>query len=435
MTNTPETPRIITDVIDSAEKRQTLQLGESDLAELADKSDKVKEEMDAKLTSREALQALKQTITTGVTAPENKSVVEDPVSMANLQRLEQQIDVAIATKPEAGSTEHKVLVAGKSVGSILTKLSTSFGNILGTMGSSTTLFFASIMESFGYKSAAEWLRGYAEPGVIRDAMAEKLKKPIDKTPDDAGHAKTLRAQYQAKIDAEKKDPKTYSFETFVAQKIDELRATERDSYVLADLTSITSPEAKAVDEAKEKERNDKKKQEDADKEAKEAADKIKEGLEKDPNLTYVQIFRDALKKTVPTSIDGAVEGETLNDVTQQIIASFRTKGKTAFGLELDGGTLEETRESGWNDWNVIEGWENTLRSDPVAAIKEFLRIDPEQWKLNPKAAATFRDVRTYMAEHGIAEDRLTSGKGPATAPAPAPAVAGDSSSTGIGIMM
>lgn len=435
MANTPETPRIITDVIDSAEKRQTLPLGANDLAELADKSDKVKEEMDAKLTSREALQALKQTITTGVTAPENKMVTEDPVSMANLQRLEQQIDVAIATKPEAGSTEHKVLVAGKSVGSILTKLSTSFGNILGTMGSSTTLFFASIMESFGYKSAAEWLRGYAEPGVIRDAMAEKLKKPIDKTPDDAGHAKTLRAQYQAKIDAEKKDPKTYSFETFIAQKIDELRATEKDSYVLADLTSITSPEAKAVDDAKQKEIDDKKKQEEADKAAKEAADKIKEDLDKDPRFTTVKTFRDALKMANPDGIEGAKDGETLEDVSREILTALKS-GQETYGLELDGGTLEESHKDDWHDYNIINGWEEIYKRSPIAAIKEFLRIDPEEWKKeNGQAAATIRNVRAYMAEKGITEDSLTSGKGPATAPAPAPTVAGDSSSTGIGIMM
>lgn len=434
MANTPETPRIITDVIDSAAKKQTHTLDANDLAEIADKSDRVKLEMDAKLTSKEALAALKQTITTGVADQNNVMVMEDPTSKANLERLEQQIDTAITAMPETDSAQHKVLVAGKSLGSMLTKFSTSVTNILGAMGSSTTLFLASIMESFGYKGAAEWLRSYAEPGVIRDAMAEKLKKPIDKTPDDAGHARTLRAQYQAKVDAEKKDPKTYSFETFMAQKIDELSETKKDSYTLADLTSLKSKEAETVEAAKQKEIDDKMKQEEADKAMREKEEKIKEDLEKDPNLTYVKIFRDALKKTVPTSIDGAAEGETLNDVTQQIILSFRTKGKTAFGLELDGGTLEETREDGWNDWNVIEGWENTLTSDPVAAIKEFLRIDPEEWKSNPKAAATFRDVRTYMAEHGISEGSLTSGKGPATAPAPTPATADDSTRAGMGTM-
>ncbi len=442
MTNTPETPRIITDVIDSASRQETRTLDSTEFAEIADNSDRVKEEMNAKLLSKEALAALKQTIATGVADENNKMVIEDAVSKQKLDLLGQQIDAAITAMPETDTTQHKILVAGKSFGSIASKFSTSVTNILGSMGSSTVLFLASILDSTtSFKKWAEWLRGYAEPGVIRDTMAEKLKKPIDKTPDDAGHVRTLRAQYQAKLASDTKiDPKIFSFETFTAQKIDELQKTlkdtEKDSYSLADLTSLKSKEAETVDDAKQKEREAKTKQEEAERKAKEAADKLKEDLEKDPNLTYVQTFRDALKKSVPTSIDAAVEGETLADVTEAIITTFRTKGKSAFGLELDGGTLEETREKGWNDWNVIDGWEETLRTNPVAAIKEFLRIDPEQWKSNPKAAATFRDVHTYMAEKGITEGGLTSGKGPAITPAPAPAptAADDSTRAGMGMM-
>lgn len=279
-------------------------------------------------------------------------------------------------------------------------------NLFGSMTSGTLFGLATFAEGLGITSVSAWIRGFAEPGAIREAMQRRLNAKIVKTPDDAGHAKTLRAQYQAKLDADKKDPAVYGFETFYMQKIEQLSRTPKASYTLADLTNIESVEKSVTDEKKAAEiaeETEKKKETDK----KNDIQKQLKGSPEERKKAYLETFRDALNSVAPDSVP-VTAGDTPQKIAQKIASAFSEHGDTGlnnFGLETNsGGDLEEADGNSWFtvDYNILDLWEDKLLNNPVGAINAFLAIDPSKWEsTNPVAAQTIQKVRDYMAAKGI----------------------------------
>lgn len=412
-------PSTVDTVIESAAHKQRADLDINEFAEVADQNEELIARAKARLESKEQWEALKQTITTEHTDIDNVDVAEDEGSKQRLQNLEAEIDAAIATaKPEVeiqASPENRLKSAAGKIGDMFRKAADTIGNTLSSMGSSATLFLASLFGMSGSawgKGIERWLRGFAEPGMIKEAMAKTLGKEIESTPEDRGYVETLHAQYQAKLAAEKKDEATYSFETFWRQKIDELSLHPADTYTLADLVNIPSAEAAAVAVA-------------ADVAKEEEATKVKtaETLRDDPRRAWVEAFRDALNSVTPNAVS-TTEGEEWPQIVEHILKAFSkngNKGHDNFHMEIDGGVLEESDQRGWFnvDDNVLYGWEAKMRSNPVGAIRDFLSVNPDDWASeNSGMAQILTDVRAFMEKRGITATTVTSGKVPEGAPEP-----------------
>lgn len=281
------------------------------------------------------------------------------------------------------------------------------GGAFGAVKSSTIFGIASVFDFFDspfMKGIANWLRGFAEPGAIREAMGKTLKVKVTETPEDKGYTETLRAQYEAKLDADKKDPKVYSFQTFYTQKITELaKAGPKETYTLEDLVSIPSAEQRAAEEQKAAELAEKAAKREEETAKKEAEKKVKEN----PTLAYVETFRDALNTVSPNAI-AVTPGESLNDIARKVATAFSEEndaGLRNFGLETNsGGDLEEADGDSMFtvDYNLLDLWEDKLLNNPVGAINAFLALDPAKWEsTNAIAAQTIQKVREYMAAKGI----------------------------------
>lgn len=421
MSNAPKnTPDIVEDIVDNAAQKQPTTLDVNEFAEVADQNEEVVARAKTKLESREQWEALKATISTERTHADNADVIQDPDSHAKLDELETQIDQAIAIAlPEAElpqSPQRKLAEMTGKIGDVFRKVSETVGTALQSMGSGVAGFLISLFEASdsGFmKGIANWIRGIAEPGMIREAMESALGKgKIRSAPEDRGHAQTLRAQYQAKLAAEKLAPETYSFETFYTEKISQL-PNDKETYTIADLAAIRSPEAAAV--AAETEAVIKEKTANIEHERK---------LAENPERAYVEAFRDALNSIKPNSVP-VEEDETIPQIVTKILRAFRDVGDagyTNFGLEVSGGDLEEADGSsnpfGGADWDMLDNWEVKMRSNPIGGIRDFLSVDPAAWEsTNPTAARTLQDVRAFMEKRGIGPAAITSGNAPEAPPA------------------
>ncbi len=418
MADTPRpAPSIVDTVIERAAQKQRTDLDIDEFAQVANDNQELIERAKAMLESKEQWEALKQTMSTEQSDAANQDVVDDVGSNERLQEIEREIDAALSAAPAEASTEYKLKNAVGNIGGMFSKLSETVGNAVESMGSGVAKFLIGIFEmsdSGFMKGIANWLHGIADPGMIREAMERTLGDgTIRSTPEDRGHTQTLRAQYEAKLAAEKLMPETYSFETFYTQKIAELSARgPKEFYTLADLATIPSAEAETVR---------------AEETAKNEEDAIKvettKKMTENPNLAYVEAFRDALNSIAPGTIK-VVENETIPQIVQRILnafSRFNDTGFSNFGLEVHSGTLEEADHTGmWNvDDNVLVDWEAKLKANPVGAIRDFLSVDPAAWEgENASAARTFADVRAFMEKRGITPTSITSGKAPEAADEP-----------------
>lgn len=419
-------PKVVHDTVDSATREESLSLDAGDLAELANEKGKMKDHLNATLANRAQFDALKRTITQSLENPENKMVAEDPGSRENLQALERDIDNAKAALPEEIKeipADEEATGFEKMANGVLDPIKKLMAK-LGTKGTSA-LVMALDMLSGGKASfmltAANYLRRtFVEPGQIRDAIAAK-KINVKKTERDSEYIKTLRAQYEAKLLSDPKQNRDiFTFEQFYLAKINELAKVAKGkpnlTYSIADLVNIPSAEQAKV-EADATVKNEKEqKEKNAAKKVEDKKDQVKESLEKDPERAYVELFRDALNSKGKQVID-VKDTDKPAGIVQKIIDAFSEKNDVGFhnfGLEInDEGDLEEADGSyvGGIDYNVIDLWQQTLTSNPVTAIKDFLKEDPQVWiKTNKRAAETFQAVRNYFASHNVDQSTPTSGK-------------------------
>lgn len=303
------------------------------------------------------------------------------------------------------------------------------GGVFNSMKSGTIFGIASMFEFFDspfMKGIANWLRGFAEPGAIREAMEKTLKAKVEKTPEDKGHTETLRTQYQMKLDADKKDAKVYSFETFYVQKIAELaKAGLKASYTLADLANIPSAEQRAAEEASATELAEKAAKRVEEEKKKESEKKLKEDPEARKTAYVV-----ALAQAINDVADGFI---TINntDLTKAnrdaLVAELHNKlsGERAvstLGIDIDGGDLEEADGTNWfYDPDKATYFESNLKDYPDVAIRDLLAatFDGGRSKtIMPQVQAKLRERLTAL---GINSDAIAPPAPVADAPTEEPA--------------
>lgn len=294
------------------------------------------------------------------------------------------------------------------------RIQQNLSKVLNNMSTGTLRALYFVAGIFGFK--AEFLLSKIDVSDIRDMMSKKLGKNISRTPEDEVMAKDLRAQYLIKLEKDKKNPNTYPFETFVLQKIEELKATgEKPDYTIADLTNIPSEEKVEAEKKKE----ETKKEEEKKKETTNAQKKMKDAIEKDPKLeqaVYTAVLGKALQtyikdltinkaKLTPEALLADNEGiDEAKKLAKDITKSLENgKSKKTFGIELDGGDLEETDGTNWVDYDIIPNFDP--EGDPHDAVKKLLSLDVEKTSMNTTAKTRLPELqdalKKYLAEYGL----------------------------------
>lgn len=290
------------------------------------------------------------------------------------------------------------------------KMGETFGAALDKMGMNAkgVLKFA---EAIGFKWLAEAVRPKVEV-IDAHAAIEKVfgKENVVKNKEDHDAVRTLKEQYASLLDGEKDKPggktsSNYSFETFLKEKAENIKAGGKTECSIEDLaggkTAVDAQREKEAEEKrkeeedkKEKEEKETKKKEEeekAKKEKEEAEKKTQERLKTDPdarNAAYLVSLGRAMKlmgaaipldeAALQKDIDGskaATDAFAYKKLAKDITDWLGTEnnGETVFGLELDGGDLEESDGTNlaWDN-DILVNFD--LINSPISTIDRLLGI-------------------------------------------------------------
>lgn len=342
----------------------------------------------------------------------------DTIEKQELQDLADAIDAI--PEPAAAIPQPDALEAGIPALNNAAKMGENFiqkiGSHLESFSSGTLLSVASFFGNFEspfFKSIANYLKGFAEPRAIRDAMKKKLGVNVEKTSEDSAHLETLRAQYQTKLETESKDAKNYSFQTFYTQKIEQLAGTPKASYTLADLANLPSAEEAKSEKEKEQAKEEEKKK-----------DEKKERLNT-PELrktAYVialaQAFNDVIDGFIPLTETDPAKTD-LTELTKLVLQKITGEAAiSTLGIDVDGGDLEEADGTNWfYDTDAITYFEKNLKENPEIAVKDVLHASFSSGRSKTTMPQVQDALRKRIAESGLDDIRPSA---PADAPVETP---------------